>query len=124
MLFDVEKNENEELPVPLAWRSTIYMIVDALKAGNSQAKEILNVEPVDSENAELIDNSIQYYGDTLISLPDETWETSIYRWMVDRWDVMVDLFTSKEGRSDLVLFLSVFEKEKSYRFQVQSVHVP
>lgn len=120
----VEKNADEELPIPIVWRSTLCEIVDAFKAGDFQIKSIQNVEPLNRENAEIIDESIKYYGDTLISLSDKTWETSIYRWMLYYWEVMVDLFTLNEGGSDLVLFVNVFEKENGYKFQVRSVHVP
>lgn len=40
------------------------------------------------------------------------------------WDVLVDVFTVEEGRSDLVLFARVFERGDGYRFEIASVHVP
>ena len=39
-------------------------------------------------------------------------------WAGNRWDVLVDLCTAREGRSDLVMAVSVFERESRYVFQV------
>jgi hypothetical protein len=124
MILHVEKNEDEELLVPTIWRPTLSRIVNSFKAGDFQLMGISNVDPLSPEKAELINRSIQYYGSALVSLPEESWETSVYIWMLDYWEVMVDLFTSSDGLSDLVLFARVFEAADGYRFKVQSVHVP
>lgn len=61
---------------------------------------------------------------TLISLPDESWDTSVALWSGDRWRCLVDLWTEEEGRSDLVLDIDVFENGPGYRFCVHLVYVP
>ena len=59
-----------------------------------------------------------------MSLPDETWETSQALWMGFRWDVIVDLFTEQEGRSDLILFIRVFETNGTFEFSILDIYVP
>ena len=124
MLPNVEKNENEELPIPIIWRQTIYKIVDELRKGNFQIQGIKNVDPLDVLNAETIRKSIDYYDDKILPLPKETWSTSTYRWALDHWEIIVDLFTEREGLSDLSLFINVAENSSDYTFQVESIHVP
>lgn len=119
----VEKN-NEEMPVPFVWRDTLCNIVDNFKFGNFNIENLMNVDPLKIEDIKLIRDSIKYYGDKLISLSDKTWGTSICRWMIDHWQVMIDLSTLREEQSDLVLFVKVNEENGHYRFKVQSLHVP
>ena len=64
------------------------------------------------------------YGETLIDLPDETWETSVSQWMGPHWDVLVDLWTAESGRSDLVLHVQVFETRSGFRVEIHAVYVP
>lgn len=64
------------------------------------------------------------YGESLIDLPDDAWDTSISQWMGTHWDVIVDLWTAESGRSDLVLSVRVFEDDGHFRFEIDSVHVP
>jgi len=40
------------------------------------------------------------------------------------WQVLVDLWTQEEGRSDLALHLHVAESAGGYRFAVHLVYVP
>jgi hypothetical protein len=44
--------------------------------------------------------------------------------MGNHWDVLVDLWTKEEGRSDLVLGVKVTELAGEPRFTVQLVYVP
>ena len=64
------------------------------------------------------------YGETLVELPHDTWTTSVAQWLGTRWDVLVDLWTEGEGRSDLVLHARVFEANGGYRYEVHLVYVP
>jgi hypothetical protein len=64
------------------------------------------------------------YGETLVELPRETWESSVAQWMGAHWDVLVDLWTEGEGRRDLVLDARVHETESGFRFEVRLVYVP
>ena len=121
----VEKDENRELPVPTEWRATISNIIERFANGDFELRnDVEGVLPVSSSDASLIEKSIKAYGDRLVSLPHETWKTSIYQATVGGWEVLVDLYTEDEGASDLVLFLLVKEASSNYSFEVQSVHVP
>ncbi len=44
--------------------------------------------------------------------------------MGDFWQVLVDLWTEGEGRSDMVLHMRIFDHESAYRFEVGLVYVP
>lgn len=84
----------------------------------------MNPSPISKNEADRLRRNIAAYGVHLSELPERAWQTSVCRWMEDYWDVLVDLFTEEEGESDLVLFIKVYEREVSYRFNVESVHVP
>ena len=121
----VTKNEDEELPVPTEWRKPLADIVECLASGNFG--KLSSLPAVTLEGGwgwQSIETYIKHYGRKLTSLPEESWRTSIYRWMGGYWHVLVDLFTVDEGASDLVLFVRVHPKEGSYIFQIESVHVP
>lgn len=121
----VVKDEDSENPIPTAWRETFFEIVEAFKDEDFRlARKIAGVDPISEKDAVRIAGNIENYGAQLISLPGDAWRTSIYRWMRGYWDVLVDLYT-EEGASDLVLSARVYEDDHlSYRFEVQSVHVP
>lgn len=121
----VVKDENGQQPIPTAWRDTIYAITDAFKEGDFDLKRgIAHVRPIAAETASQIDDSVKEYGAHLTSLSVLTWQTSACQWMRGYWDVLIDLFTVEEGRSDLALALRVFEDDDGYNFVVQSIHVP
>ena len=120
----IQKDEEREHPVPSAWRVTLREIADALKEGNFSLAGIENVNPLDDEMAAGIAQNIADYGCTLSQLPDESWETSVCQWQLEYWEVLVDLFTVEEGRSDLVLHVEVYEEEGGTTFKVHLVYVP
>ncbi len=119
------KDENEERPIPTLWRNTLAEIVEAFKNGDFKLEcGVAGVQPISDEEATRIAGNIDAYGNQLTSLPDDSWRTSVHRWMREYWEVLVDLFTVDEGESDLVMFVRVYEDGSAYRFEVQSVHVP
>ena len=121
----VLKHEDNERPIPTAWRNTIVAIVDSFKKGDFKLEcGIPFVQAVSAEDATRIAGNIEDYGAVLSSLPADTWRTSVCRWMQEYWDVLIDLYTVGEGESDLVMFIRAYEDGEAYRFQVQSVHVP
>jgi len=87
-------------------------------------KGISGVEPVSAATAEHIRAYLADYGATLVDLPDDTWETSVAQWMGTRWDILVDLWTAEEGRSDLVLGGWVAETDAGPRLTIHMVYVP
>ena len=64
------------------------------------------------------------YGAALVDLPEESWDTSVAQWMETYWEVLVDLWTVQEGRSDLVLHARVFEVGYDFEIKIDSIFVP
>ncbi len=119
------KDEDRELPVPSEWRKTLRDVVEYLKEGRQDTKlGIPGVRDVSRRDLDGIYANIKAYGATLSSLPEESWMTSVCQWMRDSWLILVDLHTVEEGASDLVLFVKAIEEGQSYRFEIDSVHVP
>ena len=121
----VEKNEEDELPIPHVWRPIFKSIVKAfVKRDYGLSAGIEYVNPVSNDTMEQIKDYIDDYGEELIDLPEETWDTSVYICYGDYWSVMVDLFTKDEGLSDLVLNVEVREANGGYSVEIDSVYVP
>ena len=80
--------------------------------------------PIAPETALQIGNYVRSYGANLTELPDETWRTSVCIWTGSRWDVLVDLWTQEEGRSDLVLHAHVIDENPGYKIVIDLVCVP
>lgn len=111
--------------IPSIWRETIYQIVEAFKDSDLESLNHINgVRNIALEDAKEIASNIKEYGEILISLPIETWSTSECQRVGESWQVFIDLFTEAEGRSDLVLFIVVFEKEGKFDFEIQDIYVP
>ncbi|GAA2194491.1 DUF7668 domain-containing protein [Micromonospora lupini] len=123
---DPVKDEALDVPIPEVWRPTLRAIVDSLVRRDTVVGAGLpSVDPVSPETSQLCLQAIDDYGDaTLISLPDESWDTSVACWYGDRWRCLIDLWTAEDGRSDLVLDVDVFESGPGYRFSVHLVYVP
>lgn len=120
----VLKDEENNLPVPTVWRPTLRAMAGALTARNFRLEGLPGVDPLDEAEAAAIAASLEDHGCTLDALPEETWETSVCQWQLDYWDVLVDLFTVEEGRSDLVLHVMVFEQDADFLFRTHLVYVP
>ncbi len=123
-IVPVLKNDEQQL-VPTVWRETIIQIVEAFKNKDYKLdQKITSVESISKDDALMIAENIEDYGDSLITLPNKTWKTSACLYMGVFWEVFVDLYTEDEGHSDLVLAVKVFEANKGYTFKVHSVYVP
>lgn len=123
--ISVVKDEENERPIPTAWRPTFSKIVDAFsKKDYSLSGGIVGVSSVSNETATHIKEYIQDYGEELVQLSGETWDSSICIWMGSHWDVLIDLWTAGEGRSDLVLGAQVTEEDSRYIINIGMVYVP
>jgi hypothetical protein len=121
----VTKDSENEGPIPLAWRPTLKNIVDAFVRHDYRlADGVTGVAPVSEETATQIRTYIQEYGAMLVSLPQESWATSVCIWMGDHWDALIDLWTEEEGSSDLVLQVHVSEVDNEFLVTVYMVYVP
>ncbi|MCL6418119.1 DUF7668 domain-containing protein [Aestuariirhabdus haliotis] len=124
-IIEIDKDEVQQRPVPSVWRDIFIKVVRSFVVGDYQLNAgIKTVLPVSKETAAQISDYIEDYGEQLIELPEETWNTSVCLWMGDHWDVLVDLWTEAEGRSDLVLSAQVMESDQGYRVQIYMVYVP
>jgi hypothetical protein len=124
-IVPILKDEENELPIPTLWRKTFSDIIEAFKDGDFHLRRgVAGVCPISEKEAARFAGNILAYGDKLVSLPEETWRTSLYRWMRGYWDVLIDLYTAREGASDLVLFVRVHEDGDRFLFEIQSVNVP
>lgn len=120
----VKKDEANQQPIPNIWRSALNLIVEAIKSNDySLAKANTSIKPISLSDATRIQENIEDYGCEVVSLPDETWNTSVCQWMGGFWDVLIDLYTVEEGRSDLALSVRVYEQGNEFEFEVISVHV-
>ena len=90
----------------------------------SLVEELESVSPVSNRAANHIKKYIEDYGEELIKLPEETWESSVCIWIGPHWDVRIDLWTTGEGRSDLILGAEVSESDNGYIVNVGMVYVP
>ncbi|MFC4994791.1 DUF7668 domain-containing protein [Rubritalea tangerina] len=121
----VTKDEDNEQPIPTIWRPLIHSIVDRLVDHDYGISGGLSgVLPVTKETSDQIKNYIDDYGEVLSRLPERTWDSSVCIWMETHWDILVDLWTEGEGRSDLVLGAKVFETNSQYSIEVDMVYVP
>jgi len=122
----VKKDEEDELlPIPHLWRPTFKAIVDAfVKQDYNLHAGIKNVNPVSKNTAKQIKEYIEDYGEVLIELPEKTWDTSVYIYYDNYWNVLIDLYTDSEGLSDLILNARVRENENDYVFDINLVYVP
>ena len=123
--------DDEERPVPTAWRPVFESIVEAIARGTVEtAAELPRVDQIDPETAQQIRDAIKDYGDdlsdgvTLLPLPDEAWETCIAAWQGDSWEVLIDLWSQEEGHSDLVLRAKVRDDGDEWRVAIGMVYVP
>jgi hypothetical protein len=120
----VLKNDEEELSIPTQWRPIFKEIVKAfVNKDYSLTNEVEFVAKVSEDTSNQIKEYIEDYGEELTLLPDETWESSFYMWQGDYWDVIIDLWTKGEGRSDLILRANVFEDNQKYRVEIYMVYV-
>lgn len=121
------KDPQHEHPIAVVWRDTFRAIVACAVAGDYELQGIPGVKALSPEEGlYVLRDRVTNYGDvTLVELPDATWETSVAIWGgFDYWDVLIDLHTVEEGRSDLVLGAQVTEADQGYSYEVHMIYVP
>lgn len=120
----IEKVEGEG-PIPTQWRATVSELVASMVNGDYKSGKVPTaVVPIDQDTVRQVSDYIQDYGCTLINLPEEAWDTSVCIWQASYWELLVDLYTREEGRSDMVLSLKVNDDSATFSFQVYMVYVP
>jgi hypothetical protein len=122
---DAVKDQDAEHPVASVWRPAFHEIVRAIiRGGELLPQNIPSLRSVDSETEKRMRAYVASYGATLVDLPEDTWSTSVAQWMGMHWEVLVDLWTAEEGRSDLVLHARVFEGLDEYEIEIDGIWVP
>jgi len=115
----------EQEPIHEVWRPTLEAIVTAFVEGDfALSRGIADVEPTGDRVEQQRRFFVSSYGETLAPLTDETWKTSVVRWLGEFWDVIVDLRTVESGRSDLIVDVRITEREGGYRYTVGIIYVP
>ncbi len=121
----IRKDPDNQQPIPSAWRPVFSAIVNAFVDGDyALSTGIAGVAAVSDDTANHIRAYISDYGETLIPLPEATWDSSVCLWMESHWDVLIDLWTAGEGQSDLVLGARVLEHDDGHLIEVGMVYVP
>jgi hypothetical protein len=119
------KDEEEQRPIPTAWRPIFREVVNAfIRKDYRLSAGVPGVAPVSAKTAKQIAEYIEDYGETLVELPEKTWASSVCLWMGKSWEVLVDLWTKGEGRSDLVLSARVSETKTGVVVRIEMVYVP
>ncbi|HEV7241894.1 MAG TPA: hypothetical protein VGQ36_21870 [Thermoanaerobaculia bacterium] len=119
------KDEHGEHPVAGAWRDVFREVVRSLAENDySVSRNVPHLRPVEAETAERMRAYVKNYGATLMDLPEQSWETSVAQWMNTHWEVLVDLWSAQEGRSDLVLHAEVSEVGDDFEVQIEGIWVP
>ena len=119
------KDEDAAHPIAGAWRPMLCEVVRSFVEGDyGLKKSVSGVEPISAKTAEHIRAYLDDYGATLIDLPEDTWQTSVAQWYGTHWDVLIDLWTAEEGRSDLVLQGRIVDSDSGPRFTIHLVYVP
>lgn len=117
-----EVDPKAQRPIPVKWRPVLRQIVNAFAQGNYNLEPgIVGVEPVPPSTASQVRDYVQGYGATLTPLPDETWNSSVCTFNGHEWEVLVDLWTQEEGRSDLVMHVQI---GTSGLVRIHAVYVP
>jgi hypothetical protein len=112
----------EQQPVPEHWRQALTRVAEAIASGDFGALSgVPGVEPVSEATAAQINAYVSGYPATLVHLPIESWDTSVCIFNGSEWEVLVDLWTQEEGRSDLVLHAYVGQGNV---VRVHAVYVP
>jgi hypothetical protein len=118
-----QKDLDRAHPIPTLWRPVFRQIVRAFADGNYELSGVTGVE-ISADGATQVQRYIADYAETLVDLPEDTWRTSIAHWMDGHWDVLVDLWTEREGSSDMILSARVYERAEGTSVHVHAVYVP
>ena len=119
------KDESNEHLIPTSWRAMLIDVINSFVAGDFLLGQSINfVKSVDNEIALASKAYVADYGEILTVLSDETWETSCAQWMEGYWDIIVDLRTEVEDRSDMIFTGKVSEANDNYVLDVGLIYVP
>jgi len=122
---NVEKNMEEELPIPSLWKQPLSEMANAFierKFPNPKISHYLN--DWDKRILSINYGNINDYPDELGVLHPDTWETSMYLWEGNYWIVLLDLSDRNGHTTDLVFHFKVREERGGYKFEPGLIYVP
>ncbi|MCR9225609.1 MAG: hypothetical protein NXH70_16190 [Hyphomonas sp.] len=121
----VSKIEDQELPVPSAWRPALKALADAM-VGKAVLHSIEGfvINAIEDDGLEVSRSNVEAYPDKLGPLTKDSWKSSIYVWDDGCWEVLVDLTTEAGDVSDLVMHAKVTEREGGYLIEPGLIYVP
>lgn len=124
-LPQVEKILDIELPIPTAWRSDLKRIIDAITDDDFPDRTLIPViSDYDADILEINSSNIADYPDGIGPLEKVCWETSVYIWAEQHWDILIDLTDNTGKNSDLVFHAKVREQNGIYKFEPGLIYVP
>ncbi|MCW9058478.1 MAG: hypothetical protein OQL11_06380 [Gammaproteobacteria bacterium] len=119
------KDEESAHPIAGNWRPIFREVVKSFAKGDFElSKGASGVAPVAPDIASQNRKYVRDYGEALVELPEDTWDTSCAQWMDPHWEVLIDLYTEGEGASDLVLTGNMIELDGNPKFTVGLIYVP
>jgi hypothetical protein len=121
-IVQVEKDADRELPVPIGWRPALKQIADAFALG--KVPEAKTIKPVEPQLVRSNFKFIREYPVALGPLADRSWDTSVFVWADDHWEVLVDLSSEDGSRSDLVLHADIYEGAEGFEIEPGMIYVP
>lgn len=121
----VSKSEDQELPVPAAWRPALGALADAMVEKTAlDPIEGFVISAIEDGLLEISRSNIEDYPDKLGPLTKESWKSSICVWDGRCWEVLVDLTTDGGDVSDLVMHAKITECGDDYFIEPGLIYVP
>lgn len=118
--------------IATSWRALLTTVVERFVAGDFQlSTPVPGVLPVAADIAAHNQRYVASYlqqldapDARLVPLIEQVWQRSCAQWMGTHWQVLLDLCTSSEGISDLVLSGKMTVQNDTPKFQVGLIYVP
>jgi len=125
MFFASIEDEDASHPIATDWRPMLTAVVERFAHGDfSLARPVPGVLPIDPDVARQNKEYVTEYGQVLVNLHNDVWNSSCAQWMGQHWQIIVDLCTETEGISDLVLTGKVSNVHGQPVFTVGLIYVP
>lgn len=119
------EDEDASHPIATDWRPTLIAVVERFVQGDfSLASPVPGVLPIAPDVARQNKAYVTEYGEVLVNLHNDVWNSSCAQWMGLYWQIIVDLCTETEGISDLVLTGKVSIVHGQPVFTVGLIYVP
>lgn len=117
-------SENQ-IQVPAQFRKIVESIVNCISRKDlHELNSIIYVENLEEKNFKDMLASVEAYGDNLVPLSPECWETSVCLRTGRGLECLVDLSTEKQPVSDLALKFVTSEEVVPHCIELKGLYVP